>query len=75
MRVYGEIGEAPMRSGTQRAIMPGKEKSPGIAGDRFCDRDAGDQRNWVPLISSLKERSRYSAARLESIMRVRKISK
>lgn len=36
---------------------------------------AGDQRNWVPLISSLKERSRYSAARLESIMRVRKISK
>lgn len=120
-------GKTPMRSGAQRAIMPGKsnrawgstgtrrkgrlspvigaafrdcaqartggkvrprcspahswsscraKKNPPVSpGDRFCDRGAGDQRNWVPLISSLKERSRYSAARLESIMRVRKISK
>lgn len=67
--------KAPMQSGAQRAIIPGKEKPPASPGDRFCDRGAEDQRNWVPLISSLKERSRYSAARLESIMRVRKISK
>lgn len=65
-----------MQPGAQRAIMPGKETIPrhhrGIVS---VIGDAGDQRNWVPLISSLKERSRYSAARLESIMRVRKISK
>ena len=67
--------KAPMQSGAQRAIIPGKEKPPASPGVCFCDRGAGDQRNWVPLISSLKERSRYSAARLESIMRVRKISK
>ena len=52
-----------------------KKNPPASPGDRFYDRGTGDQRNWVPLISSLKERSRYSAARLESIMRVRKISK
>ena len=35
VRVYGESGEAPMRSGAQRAIMPGEEKSPGIARGSF----------------------------------------
>ncbi len=28
-------GKTPMRSGAQRAIMPGKEKSPGMAGESF----------------------------------------
>lgn len=35
------IRKAPMRSGAQRAIMPGKEKSPGIARGAFCDGAQG----------------------------------